>query len=199
MRRWTGRLLRWLWYLAAATVVAGAALVSLGQYYFSYLDEYREPLVRMAAARLPFGVELEGLHADWTGLAPTFRVRGLRLHAPEDPSITILAAGEAEIRIDIVRSLFALAPRLRHIVAGDVQLGFREDAAGHWSIAGAGAPRAPANREAILDFFLAIEEITLERSRIVLQPAGAEQVETQDARLSMQNYLRLRRLGLQLR
>jgi uncharacterized protein (TIGR02099 family) len=192
-------LLRWIWYLAAAVVVACAALVSLGQYYFSYLDDYREPLVRMATARLPFGVEVDALHADWTGLAPTFRVRGLRLHAPEDPAITILAAGESEIRIDIIRSLFALAPRLRHIVAGDVQLGFREDAAGHWSIAGAGAPRSPANREAILDFFLAIEEITLERSRIVLQPAGGERVETQDARLSMQNYLRLRRLGVQLR
>jgi hypothetical protein len=57
----------------------------------------------------------------------------------------------------------------------------------------------PADRDAILDFFLAIEEIGLERTRVVLSPANGGQIETQDATLRMQNYRRLRRIDARLR
>ncbi len=190
---------RWLWYLAAATVVLCAALVSLGQYYFPYLDEYRGELVARATARLPFGIEVAGLRAEWTALAPTFHVEGLRLYAREEPAITILSSSRSDLRIDIVRSLLARAPRIRSIAASDVQLGFREDGAGHWHLAGIGAARAPANRDAILDFFLAIEDISLERSRLVLSPARGAAIETQDASIHMQNFRRLRRLDARFR
>lgn len=199
MRRLFGKLGRWLWYLAAATVVLCAVLVSLGQYYFPYLDQYRSELVARAAARLPFGIEVAGLHAEWTGLAPTFRVQGLRLYAREEPAVTILSSSRSDLRIDIVRSLLARAPRIRSIDAQDVQLGFREDAQGHWHLAGIGVSRMPADRDAILDFFLAIEEIGLERTRVVLSPANGGQIETQDATLRMQNYRRLRRIDARLR
>ena len=199
MKRLFGSLARWLWYLAAAAVVLCAVLVSLGQYYFPYLDQYRTELVARAAERLPFGIEVAGLHAEWTGLAPTFRVQGLRLYAREEPAITILSSSRSDLRIDIVRSLLARAPRIRSITADDVQLGFREDAEGHWHLAGIGVSRTPANRDAILDFFLAIEEIGLERARIVLSPANGGQIETQNATVRMQNYRRLRRLDARLR
>ncbi len=199
MRRLLGTFARWLWYLAAAVVVLCAVLVSLGQYYFPYLDQYRAELVRQAAERLPFGMEVAGLHAEWTGLAPTFHVQGLRLFAREEPAITILSSSSSDLRIDIVRSLLARAPRIRSISAADVQLGFREDADGQWHLAGIGVSRTPADRDAILDFFLAIEEIALDRTRIVLSPAHGGQIETQDATLKMQNYRRMRRLDARLR
>lgn len=199
MKRVFGGLARWLWYLAAATVVLCAALVSLGQYYFPYLDEYRGELVARATARLPFGIEVAGLRAEWTALAPTFHVEGLRLYAREEPAITILSSSRSDLRIDIVRSLLARAPRIRSIAASDVQLGFREDSEGHWHLAGIGAARAPADRDAILDFFLAIEDISLERSRLVLSPARGAAIETQDASIRMQNFRRLRRLDARFR
>ena len=199
MKRLLGGLARWLWYLAAAVVVLCAVLVSLGQYYFPYLDSYRSELVARAAARLPFGIEVAGLHAEWTGLAPTFRVQGLRLYAREEPAITILSSARSDVRIDIVRTLLARAPRIRSITADDVQLGFREDAGGHWHLSGIGVTRTPADRDAILDFFLAIEDIGLERTRIVLSPADGGEVETQNATVRMQNYRRLRRLDARLR
>ncbi len=199
MKRWLGGLARWLWYLAAAVVVLCAVLVSLGQYYFPYLDRYRTELVARAAERLPFGIEVAGLHAEWTGLAPTFHVQGLRLFAREAPAITILSSSRSDLRIDIVRSLLARAPRIRSITADDVQLGFLEDEDGHWHLAGIGVSRTPADRDAILDFFLAIEDIGFERARIVLSPAHGGQVETQNATVRMQNYRRLRRLEARLR
>ena len=113
MKRLLGSLARWLWYLAAAVVVLCAVLVSLGQYYFPYLDQYRIELVERAAERLPFGIEVAGLHAEWTGHAPTFRVQGLRLYAREEPAITILSSSRSDLRIDIVRSLIARALRIR--------------------------------------------------------------------------------------
>ncbi len=199
MRRVLGRLLRWGWYLAAMVLVLCAALVTLGQYYFPYLGEHKDALLARVAADLPFGVEVAGLGTEWTGLAPTLHVRGLRLFAREEPEVTILSSSRSELRIDMLRSLFSLAPRLRRIVAEDVQLGFTEDAEGRWQIAGVGGGRAPSNPEAIVDFFLAIEEIDLRRTRLVLRAHEGGRVETEGAELSMQNYRRFRRLQVTAR
>jgi uncharacterized protein YhdP len=199
MRRLVGRALKWSWYLAAIVLVLCAAVVSLGQYYFPYLGDYREELLARVAGDLPFGVEVAGLGAEWTGLAPTLRVRGLRLFARGDPAVTILSSSRSELRIDMLRSLFSLAPRLRRIVAEDVQLGFDEDADGRWHIAGVAGGAAPPNPEAIVDFFLAIEEIELRRTRLVLRAAEGGRVETEGAEMSMENYRRFRRLHVSVR
>ena len=163
------RLAVWSWYLAALVLVLSASLVSLGQYYFPYLGEYREPLLRRAAAELPFGIEITGLNAEWTGLAPTFHVQGLRLYARNEPAVTILSSSRCEIRIDILRSLFSLAPRLRKIVAENVALEFLEMADGSWRMAGVGDSRSRSNPEEIIAFFLAIEEIELHQTRLLLK------------------------------
>lgn len=199
MRRVLGRLLRWGWYLAAIVLVLCAALVTLGQYYFPYLGEHKDALLARVAADLPFGVEVAGLGTEWSGLAPTLHVRGLRLFARDEPEVTILSSSSSELRIDMLRSLFSLAPRLRRIVAEDVQLGFTEEADGRWHIAGVGGGRAPSNPEAIVDFFLAIEEIDLRRTRLVLRAHEGGRVETEGAELSMQNYRRFRRLQVTAR
>jgi uncharacterized protein (TIGR02099 family) len=199
MKRVLGRLLRWGWYLAAVVLVLCAALVTLGQYYFPYLGEHKDELLARVAADLPFGVEVAGLGAEWAGLAPTLHVRGLRLFARDEPEVTILSSSRSELRIDMLRSLFSLAPRLRRIVAEDVQLGFTEDADGRWHIAGVGGGRAPSNPEAIVDFFLAIEEIDLRRTRLVLRAHEGGRVETEGAELSMENYRRFRRLHVTAR
>ncbi|MBP6381169.1 MAG: TIGR02099 family protein [Pseudomonadales bacterium] len=199
MKRALGGLLRWGWYLAAVVLVLCAALVTLGQYYFPYLGEHKDELLARVAEDLPFGVEVAGLGAEWTGLAPTLHVRGLRLFARDEPQVTILSSSRSELRIDMLRSLFSLAPRLRRIVADEVQLGFTEDADGRWHIAGVGGGRAPSNPEAILDFFLAIEEIDLRRTRLVLRAHEGGRVETEGAELAMENYRRFRRLHVTAR
>jgi uncharacterized protein (TIGR02099 family) len=194
MTRWIGGMLRWAWYGVAAVLVLAAAVVSLGQYYFPYLDDHREELLATAAADLPFGVEVAALHAEWTGLAPTFEVRGLRLFAREEPAITMLTCERSLVRIDLARSLLALSPRLRSIAAENVQLGFREAGDGRWHIDGVGAARSPANTQGILAFFLAIEEIQLSRTRLVLSPADGEPVEIERADLGLENFRHFRRL-----
>ena len=199
MRRALGRLLRWCWYLAAVVLVLCAALVTVGQYYFPYLGAHKDELLARVAGGLPFGVEVAALDAEWTGLAPTLYLRGLRLFARDEPEVTILSSSRSELRIDMLRSLFSLAPRLRRIVAEDVQLGFVEDADGRWHIAGASGGRTPSNPEAIVDFFLAIEEIDLRRTRLVLRGREGGRVETEGAELAMENYRRFRRLRVTAR
>ena len=193
------RLAVWSWYLAALVLVLSASLVSLGQYYFPYLGEYREPLLRRAAAELPFGIEITGLNAEWTGLAPTFHVQGLRLYARNEPAVTILSSSRCEIRIDILRSLFSLAPRLRKIVAENVALEFLEMADGSWRMAGVGDSRSRSNPEEIIAFFLAIEEIELHQTRLLLKARSGAPIETRGALLLMENYRRFRRLQISAR
>ena len=167
------RLVVWGWYLAALVLVLSASLVSLGQYYFPYLGEYKEPLLRRAVAELPFGIEVAGLSAEWTGLAPTFYVQGLRLYPRNEPAVTILSSSSAEIRIDILGSLLGLVKRWRKIVAENVALDFLESADGSWHLAGVGSnPRSRSNPDVIVVFFLAIEEIELRRIRSLRDNAG---------------------------
>ena len=150
-------------------LVLCATAVTLGQYYFPYLGEHQDELLAVVVGKLPFGVEIDGLAAQWTGLAPTLYARSLRLYAPEDPQLTILSAGRTELRIDLLRSLLSFGPRLRRIAADDVQLAFVEDADGRWRIAGAAGAGRVSNPDAIIDAFLAIEEIALQRTRLVLR------------------------------
>lgn len=196
MRRLLFHFLRVLWYLGAGVLVLCALLVTLGQYYFPYLGEHQDELLARVAGKLPFGVEIEGLAAEWTGLSPTLRARSLRLYAPEDRQLTILAAGRTELRVDLLRSLLAFAPRLRRIAIEDAQLAFVEDEAGHWRIAGTTGTGRVADPDAVLDVFLAIEEIALQHTRLVLRPHGATGIETEGAELRLENYRRFRRLHL---
>ena len=194
------RLAVWSWYFAALMLVLSASLVSLGQYYFPYLGEYKELLLRRAAAELPFEIEIAGLSAEWTGLAPTFHVQGLRLYPRNEPAVTILASSSAEIRIDILRSLFSLAPRLRKISAENVALDFLEAADGSWHLAGVGTnPRSRSNPDEIIAFFLAIEEIELRQTRLVFEARSGAPIETRGALLLMENYRRFRRLQVTAR
>lgn len=199
MRSGLRRLAVWSWYFAALVLVLSASLVSLGQYYFPYLGEYKEPLLRRAAAELPFGIEVSGLNAEWTGLAPTFHVQGLRLYARNEPDVTILSSSRSEIRIDILRSLFSLAPRLRKIVAENVALEFLETADGSWRMAGVGGSRSRSDPDEIIAFFLAIEEIELRQTRLVLKARSGAPIETRGALLMMENYRRFRRLQISAR
>ncbi len=199
MRRVPIVLLRGAWYLGACVAVLCAALVSLGQYYFPYLGEHEDELLARAAAKLPFGVAIDGLVAEWTGLAPTLYVRSLRLYARDDPEVTILSAGRTELRVDLLRSLYARGPRLRRIAAEDVQLAFVEEADGRWHIAGTAGAGRVSNPEAIVDAFLAIEEIALQRTRLLLRPHAGGDVEAEGAELALENYRRFRRLRLQTR
>lgn len=189
-------LLRGGWYLGAGALVLCAVLVTLGQYYFPLLGEHQDALLGRIAGKLPFGVEIEGLAAEWTGLAPTLYAHRLRLYAPEDPQLTILTTGHTELRIDLLRSLLDLAPRLRRIATEDAQLAFVEDAGGRWRIAGASGAGVVANPDAIMDAFLAIEEITLQRTRLILRPHDGAGIETEGAELTLENYRRFRRLHL---
>ena len=188
--------LRGVWYLGATVLVLCATAVTLGQYYFPYLGEHQDELLAVVVGKLPFGVEIDGLAAQWTGLAPTLYARSLRLYAPEDPQLTILSAGRTELRIDLLRSLLSLGPRLRRIAADDVQLAFVEDADGRWRIAGAAGAGRVSNPDAIIDAFLAIEEIALQRTRLVLRPRDGAGIETEGAELALENYRRFRRLHL---
>lgn len=199
MRRVPLVLLRAAWYVGACVLVLCAALVTLGQYYFPYLGEHEDELLARAAAKLPFGVAIDGLAAEWTGLAPTLYARSLRLYAHDAPEVTILSAGRTELRVDLLRSLFALGPRLRRIAAEDVRLAFVEDADGRWRIAGTAGAGRVSNPEAIVDAFLAIEEIALQRTRLLLRPHAGGDVETEGAELALENYRRFRRLRLQTR
>lgn len=196
MKRFSIVLLRSAWYLAAGVLVLCATLVTLGQYYFPYLGEHKDEVLARLAATLPFEVRVEGLTAEWTGLAPTLYVRSLRLQSRDDPQQTILTAGHTTLRIDLLRSLLVLEPRLRRIVAEDVQLAFVEDPDGRWHVAGAAGTGKVSNPDAILDAFLAIEEVALQRTRLVLHPHGHTDIETEGAELALDNYRRFRRLRL---
>lgn len=188
-----------MWYGAAALLVVFAVVVSLGQYYFPYLGRHSDELLREFSGRLPFDAGISQLRAEWTGMAPTFFADDLRLRARDADGAEILRATSAEIRIDLLRSLFARAPRLRMMRASNVDVRLVQGEDGRWSLAGLQGRRAPANGDAIADFFLAVEEIDLEHARVTFEFAQGGQVETQDARLLLENYRRFRRLRFSTR
>ena len=92
--------LRGVWYLGATVLVLCATAVTLGQYYFPYLGEHQDELLAVVVGKLPFGVEIDGLAAQWTGLAPTLYARSLRLYPPIDMLnyAEVIAIGPTEAR-----------------------------------------------------------------------------------------------------
>jgi uncharacterized protein (TIGR02099 family) len=199
MRRVLGRLAVSIWYLSALVLVIFASLVSLGQYYFPYLGEHKDEMLRYVSGELPFAVEMERLNAEWTGLAPTFHVEGLRLSSKRDPALTIATSRSSEVRIDIFRSLLAGAPRLRKVVLDNASLGFVESVDGKWHVVGGSQGAAGIDPAPILAFFLAIDEIELRRAKLYLRRGDGPRVETHDADLLMENFRHFRRLRMDAR
>ena len=110
------RLVRWSWYALGVFLVLFALLVSLGQYYFPRIGDYKEQILAEINARAPFAVAVGRLSGEWTGLAPTITLRDLRVYAPGLPQQSLLVVPLAEVRIDLVPSAIARTLRVRELV-----------------------------------------------------------------------------------
>ena len=195
MKRALTRIAIFGWYLSAAALVLLATGVSMGKYYFPYLSDYREQLLLEVEGSLPFGLEISNLEARWEGLQPVFRLDGIRLHDLTDVTAEIATAKRATVRLDILGSLWAGAPRLSEIFVDGGSLDLIEGVDGAWRIAGFEANNK-TDFASIARFVLGIAEFEIRNSHLRVTTDDGAALETQDAGLRLENFAQFRRLRL---
>jgi uncharacterized protein (TIGR02099 family) len=128
------RLLRWLGLsLLALYLVCALGILSVRYLVLPTIDDYRPMIERIASRALDAPVRIGRVGADWRGLNPELQLTDVTLAGPDGQVALTLP------RVDAVvswRSVFRLAPRMRHLALTGPVLDIRRDADGAVWIAG---------------------------------------------------------------
>ena len=105
MKRFLGRLLKFLAYAAGGVLILLAIAVGLFRLFLPRLPEYQEDIKSWASAAIGVNVEFSGMDARWGLSGPEIEFYDAELLAP-DGMRRIVAAEEVDIGLALTRLLF---------------------------------------------------------------------------------------------
>lgn len=131
--RWRKRAL-----ILAGVVVAFFILGHLGVRFVLWpqIEKSKPTLERLMSARLGTKVSMDHIQVSWTGIRPSFEVKGLRFNDPEssqNPPPLLIENIQGELSW---LSFYHLAPYFHEITFDNVQLSVQRDATGEITVAG---------------------------------------------------------------
>ncbi len=128
------RSIRILFVLVSVTIIVMAFLVSVARLFFPYFEEYRIDIESWASEELKRPVKVKEVVADWGGLQPRLRIKGVSVYVPDGSRIWIRFK-EVQVYFNIFASLreWRLRPGKINIVGADVDVEYRS---GHYYIGG---------------------------------------------------------------
>ena len=132
------RIIAWLvntfWGVIAASVIIVGLFLSLGRYYVPLIDNFRDDFEQQLSGMLSAQVDSDGLIGDWQGFNPIVGVRDLLVKTNDEtaPSV-LLKLNEAQLEIDMLRSLMALSPVYREALISGLQIHFYKSEQGGWT------------------------------------------------------------------
>lgn len=130
LRRWLGRLRKWLVGAIAAVIIGAAVVVGIGRLLIPYADELRPWIAEQLSERIGQPVSIERVTARWPRLTPRLTLEGLRA-GEADESLLAVAKARLELHLpDVLRS--GRSPL--HLVVSGLELTLEQDAAGRWGL-----------------------------------------------------------------
>ena len=145
-QRWLKRTLDGLIVLLVAWLLLVAAYVSLGRQFVPAIADYQVELLDWAQEKSGRFIVLDRLEGEMQGAQPVLSLRGLQVHADENPTSPVLFALEdVTARIDIWASLWQQRPVMDALQIEGLALELTEDEQGRWQLYGLGDRQVSEN------------------------------------------------------
>lgn len=154
---WLTRLSRALAWLALAIgLCIGMGWAALHLWIVPRIGDFRPALERLATRTVGMPVQIDALHADSTGWAPSFELRGIRLlDARGEPALNL-----PRVMVAIsVRSVLNLG--LEQLVFDRPELDVRHTASGQWVLAGLTLGTPGSENSAAADWLFSQREVVV--------------------------------------
>ncbi|VAW72146.1 hypothetical protein MNBD_GAMMA12-2037 [hydrothermal vent metagenome] len=153
------------WITVAFITIVMAFVVSLARLFFPLFEEYRTDIERLAELELGRPVKVQEVIADWSGLQPRIRIRGVSVYTRDGSRIWV-KLDEVQIYFRVIDSIrsWSLRPGKINIVGADADVAFKE---GNYYIGGVKLDnRHGVGRSQLLTWMLQRQKLVISRSRI---------------------------------
>ncbi|UTF59676.1 YhdP family protein [Gilvimarinus sp. DA14] len=200
MRRFVRLTLRIFYLTVAFTLIALAIVVQLGRSLTYLVSDYREELAAVLSQQTGTRIELGALNAHWSGLQPLLEADEIRIFGGADNHV-LLAMDEAQLRLDLVSSLWQWAPVWSSVTLRGGAITLQQDDAGRWRLRGSregGKPMSAELQDKLFDILLASRRIGIEQTQVDVQFHSGESINLKSPNLLLENRGSFHRLLLQL-
>lgn len=209
MKRALHKLVKWIYFLIALTVILLAVLVQSGRSFSHLVDDYEQGIASYLSNKLNAQVEIGRIQAEWNGLKPSLLIENVTINSQAD--LPIAAFKEARLRLDIIGSLLNARIVWSNLILTQVDMAFMQTADGFWHIPG--LPRAShaatkadrddkkpkhAQLDALVDMLLLSTRIEFQRSHLRFQFSSGQDVLLDSPYLLLENSADFHRLSLQI-
>lgn len=194
LQRALGWLGRTLVALAVVALVALAVLISIGRYYLQYIEQHREAVLHQINASSGLQLRATALAGSWRRFSPQLVAADFSLGHPHQPGVNVMQAQSVSLRLDLIDSILALAPRIAEFEASDVVLRLQEGSLGRWYLQGFAAGGGDSGEA--LDVLLAIGRAELSDVRLILHFANGDITDLNSPALRLTRSGDFRRLKL---
>ncbi len=153
------------WITIAFITIVMAFIVSLARLFFPLFEEYRSDIERWAEQELGRPVKVQEVIADWSGLQPRIRIRGVSVFT-RDGSRVWVKLDEVQIYFRVIDSIrsWRLRPGKINIVGADADIAVKN---GEYYIGGVKLDNPHGiGRSRLLTWMLQRQKLVISRSRI---------------------------------
>lgn len=153
------------WITIAFITIVMAFIVSLARLFFPLFEEYRADIEKLAQQELGRPVKVQEVIADWSGLQPRIRIKGVSVYT-RDGSRVWVKLDEVQIYFRVIDSIrsWRLRPGKIDIVGADADIAFRN---GSYYIGGVKVDdRHSVGRSRLLQWMLQRQKLVISKSRI---------------------------------
>ena len=197
-QRLFGRLLRLCLRTALTLLLLFTTYVTAGRLLMPALTTQKQDIEVRLTRMLGTPVAIGTIEGDWFRFSPGFALTNLVLQLdPADPQSRIVLA-EAEITLDLWKTLLQGQPVLDLIEVNRIELALDQLADGRWTLRGL-APGARDYKDMILDLLLETPLITINESAVRVRLQDGRQLQLQSVFVQLQNQGREHELRLQFR
>lgn len=157
-------------------VLLGAIVSSLFRYYLPQLENYQEEVLALINERSgDVQISAEKMTSAWHAFRPEFNLYGVQVKkAGWDDAIRL---EKLSLDLDILKSIYHRALYFDYIEVASLDLLLMQDENRHWSLAGvASQKRQPLDVDKLLRRIWAVDELSIQRLHVQLQPYQGERV-----------------------
>lgn len=191
-------LLRKFYLLLAITLISLAVVVQAGRSLSPLLSDYREPIAQYLSEQLNAQVTLGSIHGEWEGLMPIWEVADLQILSQANEPI--LAFQSAQLRLDLLSSLWNWRLVLSTVSLQATALEFVQTPAGFWRISGLlpGGQTTPeaAQVDLLVDMLLLANKIEFQNTHLLFHFDNGHQIALDSPSLLLENQEQFHRISL---
>lgn len=103
-KKLTDKLIKWLWYLVASSILVSAVMISLVRFALTEIDAYQETIEQLASKATNHKIYIESLDAKLVGLMPTLVLKGVHV-MDKNGEQEVLRVSNANIGISLLQSI----------------------------------------------------------------------------------------------